>query len=233
MRLSDAAAVITSFALLVVLHTIMLHWSEVTNGPRTLFGLPKATNLYLAAAVAAAAVVIAVLFKESRTGVLLRASRDDEIAAAAMGADIPVLRWRAFVLSALIAGVAGGLWGHFITSFSPKAFYLKETFVILGMLVIGGASTVSGAVFGTFLVTFAFEGLRSVEAALNRAQIFTEQVVGLTEVALALAMIGILVLRPGGLFATAEIGAAVALRRASTDGASRPLPSTPTEKASP
>ena len=69
------------------------------------------------------------------------------------------------MLSALIAGVAGGLWGHFITSFSPKAFYLKETFVILGMLVIGGTSTVSGAVFGCFLVTFAFEGLRGIEAA--------------------------------------------------------------------
>ena len=167
MRLSDAAAVITSFALLVVLHTIMLHWSEVTNGPRTLFGLPQATDLHLAAGVAAGAIVLAVLFKESRTGVLLRASRDDETAAAAIGADIPQLRWRAFILSALIAGVAGGLWGHFITSFSPKAFYLKETFVILGMLVIGGTATVSGAVFGCFLVTFAFEGLRSIEAALE------------------------------------------------------------------
>jgi branched-chain amino acid transport system permease protein len=213
MRLSDAAAVITSFALLVVLHTIMLHWSEVTNGPRTLFGLPNATNLHLAAAVAAGAIAAAVLFKESRTGVLLRASRDDETAAAAMGANIPLLRWRAFVLSALIAGIAGGLWGHFITSFSPKAFYLKETFVILGMLVIGGTSTVSGAVFGCFVVTFAFEGLRSIESALNRAQLFAEQVVGLTEVALALAMIGILILRPGGLFATSEIGAARLFRR--------------------
>jgi branched-chain amino acid transport system permease protein len=139
--------------------------------------------------------------------VLLRASRDDETAAASMGTNVPLLRWRAFVLSALIAGIAGGLWGHFITSFSPKAFYLKETFVILGMLVIGGTSTVSGAVFGCFLVTFAFEGLRSVESTLNRAQLFAEQVVGLTEIVLALAMIGILILRPGGLFATAEIGA--------------------------
>jgi branched-chain amino acid transport system permease protein len=233
MRLSDAAAVITSFALLVVLHTIMLHWSEVTNGPRTLFGLPKATDLHLAAAVAAGAIVLAVLFKESRTGVLLRASRDDETAAAAMGADVPRLRWRAFVLSALIAGVAGGLWGHFITSFSPRAFFLKETFVILGMLVIGGASTVSGAVFGALLVTFAFEGLRNVESALNRAQIFAEQVVGLTEVVLALAMIGILILRPGGLFATAEIGAALPFGRASKGAASRPFRRTPTEKASP
>nr|MBA3447977.1 branched-chain amino acid ABC transporter permease [Pseudaminobacter sp.] len=52
MRLSDAAAVITSFALLVVLYTVMTHWSQVTNGPRTLFGLPKATDLPLAAGVA-------------------------------------------------------------------------------------------------------------------------------------------------------------------------------------
>jgi branched-chain amino acid transport system permease protein len=213
MRLSDAAAVITSFALLVVLHTSMSHWSEVTNGPRTLFGLPKATTLHLVAAVAAGAIAIAVLFKESRTGVLLRASRDDETAAAAMGTNIPLLRWRAFVLSALIAGIAGGLWGHFITSFSPKSLYLRETFVILGMLVIGGTGTVSGAVFGCFAVTFAFEGLRSIEGALNRAQLFSEQVVGLTEIVLALAMIGILILRPGGLFATAEIGALLSRRR--------------------
>jgi branched-chain amino acid transport system permease protein len=224
MRLSDAAAVITSFALLVVLHTLMQHWSEVTNGPRTLFGLPNATDLHLAAAVAAGAIVIAVLFKESRTGVLLRASRDDETAAAAMGANIPLLRWRAFVLSALIAGIAGGLWGHFITSFSPNAFYLKETFVILGMLVIGGTGTVSGAVFGCFAVTFAFEGLRSIESGLNRAQIFSEQVVGLTEITLALAMIGILILRPGGLFATSEIGAMLFRRGAK---APPPLPGTP------
>jgi branched-chain amino acid transport system permease protein len=75
---------------------------------------------------------------------------------------------------------------------------------------------VSGAVFGCFLVTFAFEALRNVESTLNRAQVFSEPVVGLTEVALALAMIGILVWRPGGLFATAEIGAARVFRGGST-----------------
>jgi branched-chain amino acid transport system permease protein len=99
--------------------------------------------------------------------------------------------------------------------------------------VIGGTATVSGAVFGCFLVTFAFEGLRTVEAALNRAQIFTEQVVGLTEVALALAMIGILILRPGGLFATVEIGAPRPSRRATAEDIARRDSSTPTNEASP
>jgi branched-chain amino acid transport system permease protein len=131
-----------------------------------------------------------------------------------MGAHIPSLRWRAFIVAALLAGIGGALWGHFITSFTPRAFYLRETFVILGMLVIGGANTVTGAVVGTFLVTIAYEGLRGLEARLNAAGAFAEQVVGLTEIVLALAMIGVLILRPGGLFPSREIGALLARRRA-------------------
>lgn len=206
MRLSDAAAVITSFALLVVMHTIMVNWSEVTNGPRTLFGVPKATSLYLAAGGAIVAAIVALYFKETRSGLLLRAVRDDEVAAGAMGANLSLLRWRGFVLSALFAGFAGGLWAHFITSFQPSAFYLKETFVILGMLVIGGAATVSGAVLGTFIVTFAFEALRSAENTLNSSSLFPWQVVGLTEITLAVAMIVILILRPSGLIGAEEFG---------------------------
>jgi len=214
MRLSDSAAVITSFGLLVVIYTVLTHWSQITNGPRTLFGLPRATDLWLAAAVAVLAIVAALAFKESRTGRLLRASRDDEVAAAAMGAHIPSLRWRAFILAALFAGIGGALWGHFITSFTPRAFYLRETFVILGMLVIGGANTVTGAVVGTFVVTIAYESLRGVEASLNAAGYFAEQVVGLTEIVLAVAMIAVLAFRPGGLFPSREIGTLLARRRA-------------------
>lgn len=207
MRLSDAAAVITSFALLVVLHTIMVHWSALTNGPRTLFGLTSATNLYLAAGSAILMVALALFFKESRAGILLRAVRDDEIAAAGMGAHVSRLRWYGFVLSALMAGFGGGLWAHFITSFSPNAFYLKETFVILGMLIIGGSLTVSGAVFGTFAVTIVYELLRFTENTINIAQVFPKPVVGLTEVVLAIAMIATLILKPGGIMGTREIGA--------------------------
>jgi len=206
MRLSDAAAVITSFALLVVLYTVMNNWSALTNGPRTLFGLPKTTDLLTAAIVAAFAVVIALLFKESRTGKLLRASREDEVAAAALGANIPHLRWRAFILAACIAGIGGALWGHFITSFAPKAFYLKETFLIITMLVIGGANTVTGAVAGTVLVTIAYEGLRGTESALNATAVGAGQLIGLTEIVLALAMIVVMIVKPGGIFPNREIG---------------------------
>ena len=142
---------------------------------------------------------------------------DNETAAAAMGANIPRLRWLAFIVSALFAGIGGALWGHFITSFAPKAFYLKETFVILGMLVIGGPRTITGAVFGVFIVTIVFESLRYGEGLVNQAQIFSDQVVGVTEITLALAMIAVLALRPGGLVATREIGDMIT-RRGKTRG---------------
>lgn len=214
MRLSDAAAVITSFALLMVIYTITVNWSEVTNGPRTLFGVPGVTTLPVAALVAGAAILAALSFRQTRTGLLLRALRDDELAAVAMGAHPSRVRWRGFVASALFAGIAGGLWAHFITSFQPSAFYLKETFLILAMLVIGGAGSVSGAVLGTFLVTLSFEGLRMVETTVNTSGVLPLRLVGLTEIVLALAMILVLSLRPGGLIGVREIGEVLTRPRA-------------------
>ena len=110
--------------------------------------------------------------------------------------------------------MGGALWGHFITSFSPKAFYLRETFLILSMLVIGGANPVTGAVVGTFIVTVAYEGLRGIEGLLNEIKLSGEPVIGPTEIVLALAMIVVLVLRPGGLFPTREIGTLIVHRLA-------------------
>lgn len=205
MRLSDAAAVITSFAVLVVIHTVLVHWDRVTNGPRTFFGVTKYTTLWTAALVAFFFIVLAYWFKESALGLRLRASRDDELAASSVGIDVVKARWAAFTLSAFMAAVGGGLWAHFITSFSPAAFYLKETFVILGMLVVGGPLTVSGAVIGTVIVTAAFEALRAIENQLNIAQVFSTNVVGTTEIFLSILLILILIFRPMGITGAKEL----------------------------
>ena len=109
------------------------------------------------------------------------------------------------VVSAFIAAFAGGLWAHFVTTFSPRAFYLTETFVALTMLIVGGPRTVSGAVIGTAVVTLLFQGLRTFENELNLRQVFDFQVVGLTEVVLAVLLIIVLALRPGGLVEEREI----------------------------
>jgi branched-chain amino acid transport system permease protein len=205
MRLSDAAAVITSFALLVIIHVVLLHWDRVTNGPRTLFGVDNYTTLWVSAVFAVLTVFLVYFFKESRIGLRLRASRDDRYAAASIGINMVVMRWLAFVASAFIAGVGGGLWAHFITSFTPYSFYLNETFVVLAMLVIGGPYSVSGAVVGTLVVTAAREVLRGIENQVNIMQIFPQGFFGFTEVVLAVVLILILVYRPTGIMGNREL----------------------------
>lgn len=205
MRLSDAAAVITTFALLVIIHVVLVHWDNLTNGPQTLFGVSRYTYLWNTTAWAILFVIAAYLFKESSLGLRLRASRDDEYAAATSGINMVMVRWAGFVLSAFVAGLGGGLWAHFITSFSPKAFYLTETFVILAMLVIGGPRGVSGAVLGTLVVTAVREILRAIENSVNIAGMFETTVVGFAEVVLAATLIVILILRPSGILGGREL----------------------------
>jgi branched-chain amino acid transport system permease protein len=205
MRLSDAAAVITTFALLVIIHVVLLHWDRVTNGPRTLFGVDNYTSLWTSVVFAVITIFAVYLFKESRIGLRLRATRDDHYAAASIGINMVVMRWLAFIASAFIAGIGGGLWAHFITSFTPYSFYLTETFVILAMLVIGGPYSVSGAVVGTLVVTTVREVLRGIENQVNILQIFPEGFFGFTEVVLAIVLILILIYRPTGIMGSREV----------------------------
>ncbi len=104
MRLSDAAGVITIFSLLVIINVVLVHWSSLTNGPRTLFGVDRFTYLGTATVFAIVFLAVAWWFKESSVGLKLRASRDDAFAAASIGINIVMMRYFAFVLSAFMAG---------------------------------------------------------------------------------------------------------------------------------
>lgn len=198
-RLSGAAAVISTFALLVIIHTILLNWSQLTNGPRVIFGIQGYTTLWITVIFGILSVIAAYWFKETTIGLKLRASREDAQAAASIAINIITVRWLAFIFSAFMMGLAGGLWAHFITIFSPIAFYLVQTFLIITMLIIGGMGSVSGAVVGTLLITTIFEVLRAIENAVNMSNLLPGTLAGFTEVLLAISLILILIYRPAGV----------------------------------
>ncbi len=205
MRLSGAASVIATFALLVILHGLLLNWNQLTNGPRTVFGIDALTDAWGVFTWAGVAVVFAYAFKESRLGLMLRASREDAKAAASIGIDIIRLRWIAFTVGAFFAGVAGGLYAHFITSFGAGAFFLGQTFTILAMLIVGGTASVSGAVLGVIAITLLAQGTRSVENQINIANLVPGGIAGTTELVVSLAMLLFLLLRPGGITGGREL----------------------------
>ncbi|HEY7035331.1 MAG TPA: branched-chain amino acid ABC transporter permease [Thermomicrobiales bacterium] len=212
-RLRGASFTIATFAFLIVVNRVALQWQEVTRGARTVLGIPKYTGLWTAFAWAALAVAVACAFKESSVGLKLRATREDEDAAASLGINASLMQWLAWVLSVFFSGLAGGLWAHFIQTFSPNNFYIHETFLIVAMLIIGGPRSVSGAVVGAIAVALTSEELRQLENWVN-IQRSTEtsfgrlipfQLVGFTEIVVAVAMILVLIVRPSGLTGGREI----------------------------
>jgi branched-chain amino acid transport system permease protein len=213
-RLRGASFTIATFAFLIIIHSVFLQWEPMTRGSRTVFGISELTSLWWALGAALLTVVAALLFRESSLGLRLRAARDDEDAAASLGVQITWVRWVAWVLSVFITGAAGALWGHFITTFSPSAFYISQTFLIVAMLIIGGAGSVSGAVIGAIVVALASEELRRLEGWLNdqRAeatavgQLVPIELRGFAEIVVAIAMILVLILRPAGIMGGREIG---------------------------
>ena len=204
-RVSGMAAGIATLALLIVVHTVIGNWDAVTRGRTTMLGVPTDTTLFVAFAVACLATIVAFAFQESRRGLRLRASRDEPIAASALGVNIAYDRWWAFVLSAFICGIGGALYAHILGAFGPDAFYIKLTFLTLAMLVIGGINSLAGAVVGSALISIVAEVLRRLENGPSLGPIDLPEALGLREVVLALIMLAVLILRPGGIMRGREL----------------------------
>lgn len=204
MRLSDAVGAITQFALLIVINVLLSQWSQVTNGPRTftVVGSQFVVNLWLVLGVASLVIVAVYYYKESSLGLMLRASRDDRFAARSSGINFVAVRYYGYVVSAFIGGLAGGLYSHYILSITASSFYMTQLFVLLSMLVIGGSMSVTGAFFGTLLVTLVRQGLRQVELFLTRSGF---EASGSGEIVVALLMIVFLIWQANGISGGREL----------------------------
>jgi branched-chain amino acid transport system permease protein len=203
MRLSGIAASIATLALLVIVHVVARSWESVTGGNQTLT-VPLDTTVESALPWVVIFIVGAWAYERSRSGLRLQAVRDEEIAAQALGVHPARERLVAFVLSAFVTGVGGALYAHMLGAFGPETFYVSLTFVTIAMLVIGGMYSLTGAVVGTIAVSVMTELLRRAEMGFSLGPIHVTERPGLQEVAIALVMLLVLVLRPNGLVARGQ-----------------------------
>jgi branched-chain amino acid transport system permease protein len=179
--------------------------TSVTGGQNSLMGLPIYVGLWTAAGWAVVAVVVAFLHQESRAGLLLRASREDEAAAAACGVHMVSNRLLAFAISAFISGISGVLLAHFLGTVRVETFYLDLTFPILAMLVIGGMRSLTGAVAGAVVITVLTELLRQAEVGVTIGTTTIAAPGGLGDAVLALLMLLIILFRPKGIAGGHEV----------------------------
>jgi branched-chain amino acid transport system permease protein len=164
------------------------------------------------------AVFVARLFKDSKSGLELQGSREDAFSAAAVGVHVRAARMRAWVLSAIVCGAGGALFAHRLGAITPSTFYLQETFTIVVMLVIGGMTTVSGAVAGVVVVTFVREALKPYESkSLDLGVVHFSRLTNMTNIALVALILAVLYFRREGLLGRSELDES--LRRVLSRGA--------------
>lgn len=197
MRLSGHFVAVATLGFLVIVRVVLVNADDVTRGSRTFSNVTPYSNLWWVWAWVVLAVYVVWRLKVSSFGRAMQAQRDDRIAAQAVGVAIMPTRLLAFVVSAFFTAVAGSLYAHYITSFSPAVFYFDLTFRVITMLVIGGMGSVSGSVIGAILVVSLSEGLRRFEDATL--------LYGIGQIILALCFLLIMIFRREGLLGQREI----------------------------
>ena len=199
MRLSGIAASIATFGLLGVVNNVYSNWDSVTGGQGSIVGTPPTMNVWIGWLGAAVAIVIAYLYSISRSGLALRAARDEAVAASASGIDIVRERLIAFGVSAFFIGLAGAFYAHFLSIVNPGSFYLRTTFITLSMLVVGGMYSLSGAVTGVVMMSTLIEAFRSLERGVSIGGVSIALPNGVQEIAIGIITIAILMYLPTGL----------------------------------
>jgi len=155
-------------------------------------GLPKYTSLFWVYTFLTVTAVAAWRLKQSGTGRAMMALREDEIAAQSVGVNVTRQKVRAFVLAALFAGMAGGLFAHeFGLILTPSDAGFQRSFEYVIMTVLGGRGSISGVMLAASLVTVLPEYLREFEQ--YRLIVF------------ALVLIVMMIARPQGLLGVREI----------------------------
>jgi branched-chain amino acid transport system permease protein len=197
LRLSGSAAAIATLAFLIITYTLLAAAREVTRGSQPFYGVPRDAGLWTTVLFAIFTLVVARTFRETSWGVAARAAADDESGAIAVGINPRAAFFFPWVLSATLAAVAGGLLAQVLGAFTPHTFYFDLAFTLLVTLIVGGMGSSLGALAGLLATTVLVEVMRQAESAVS--------IFGLTQSALAVAMILIIWRRPEGLCGGLEL----------------------------
>jgi len=198
MRLSGLAAGIATFAVLEITNNVLRYYDKVGPGVNTFSSVPETTGLLQATLATMVVVLAAFAYQRSRFGRLLRASREDAAAARSVGVSIFSQRLVAFGLSGALAGFAGGLYIHLLP-LSTDSVYLELTFFTLAMLVVGGMTSLWGAVVGALAVTGLDSFLSEAENGIDVFGIHLDLPDGSTIIVVGALMALVLVVKPSGL----------------------------------
>ena len=200
-RAGGIAATMITLAVLFVVDQLVKNWQELTKGAGGLSNVPTLDGTIWLWVGGIIGLFVAHWFGETRPGRFAIATREDEIAAPALGIGLFRSRYVAWVVSMGLVGLAGALRVQAIGSTSPKQYTLDITVLLLAMLVVGGMRTPSGAVLGTVLITVGNEVFRQLG---DPKRLDIER---FPDLFLGVALLAAMLWRPGGLLGDHDLAA--------------------------
>jgi branched-chain amino acid transport system permease protein len=178
LRLRSDYLAIATIGIAEILRLVALNEQKLTGGPFGIKSIPRPFETMdrpwgeIALLLVVALLVFAVyLFMErarnSPWGRVMRAIRDNETAAAAMGKDVEAFRLQAFVIGSAFMGLGGALTAHYLKVLTPEASEpLYATFLVWVMLIVGGSGNNRGAVLGAVLIWLLWTATELITGAL-------------------------------------------------------------------
>ena len=165
LKLRHEYLAVATFGIAVTIQLVCLNWEYLTGGTLGLIGIPNPSKawadgplaqnaLYLLVVLVVVGLTFAALERivKSPWGRMLKAIREDDVAAASLGKSPERVRLEAFVLGCMIMGLSGALYVSFIGYVSPWDFLPILTFQIWTMLIVGGSANNRGALLGALIV---------------------------------------------------------------------------------
>ena len=172
LRLSGSYLSIVTLGFAEIVRMILINWHSVTNGPMGVKNIPRPFLLgveltprnygtyYLMLAILLLTAQFCHLVVRSKIGRAFIAIKEDELAATMMGVRTVRYKVTAFVLSAIISGVVGAFYAHFMRYIDPNSFTFDTSILILSIVILGGMGTLRGMFLGAALLVSFPEILR-------------------------------------------------------------------------
>jgi branched-chain amino acid transport system permease protein len=169
LRLSGLYLAMATVAFAQTALWVFLHWDPVTGGATGIqvapvaypVSRPDVAHYYVSLVVATLVVVLSSSMLRSRIGRAFVAIRESEVAAESLAIDLVRFKTLAYAISAMLAGLAGGLFAPLLGLVVPETYDMAQVIVQLAMAVVGGLGSVAGSVLGAIILVWMQEWLRA------------------------------------------------------------------------
>ena len=191
LRLKGDYLAIATLGVSEIIRILIINGGDLTNGAAGILGIPAFTNWQMVYFFVVITTILTINFLRSSIGRATLSVREDEIAAESVGVNTTKIKVIAFVFGAMTASIAGSLQAGFIGSVVPKDYTFINSINVLIIVVFGGLGSMTGTIVAAIV--------------LGILNMVLQNVASIRMIIYSLALILVMIFRPGGLLGTWEL----------------------------